>query len=106
MPPGEYICRRYARTMFRGATRTILVSSWRERRTANRLGDTDIRPFFRKRGGRSGTPGEGRLVHALPPRRGTDNIAEKEMSTREPLEWKSWSATIFWASSMAMGIHF
>ena len=48
MPPGEYICRRYARTMFRGASRTILFSSWRERRTANRLGDTDIRPFLEK----------------------------------------------------------
>ena len=49
----------YARTMFRGATRTILFSSRRERRTVNGLGDTDIRRFFRKRGDRSGTPGEG-----------------------------------------------
>ena len=42
------ICRRYARTMYRGATRTILFSSRRERRTANGPGDTDIRPFFEK----------------------------------------------------------
>ncbi|MFI0460231.1 MAG: hypothetical protein ACH254_21815, partial [Candidatus Thiodiazotropha endolucinida] len=29
VPPGEYICRRYARTMFGGATRPILFSSRR-----------------------------------------------------------------------------
>ncbi|KAK3766848.1 hypothetical protein RRG08_051992 [Elysia crispata] len=78
LPPGEYICRRYASTTFRGAPRTLLFLV---PTGDNGEPTTDIRPLPRERGRnarRSRGVAEGARTPALQPRRGADNAAKEK----------------------------
>ena len=75
LPPGEYICRRYA------PNSPIPSAHRRERRAHDRHRNTDIRRLPRERGrntGRSRGVAEGARTPALQPGRGADNAAKEK----------------------------
>ena len=83
LPSGEYLCRRYAPTTFRGAPRTLLflVPADEDGQPATDV-ETPTYGLFLERGGcgnwRYGGAAKGTRPPALLPGRGEDDTAEKE----------------------------